>query len=101
MPWVKLVLYLWEVLGHHCPDIYIQCDSFGIAAGISMSVVLTVFTNSTVTIKEGDPKIHLNSNLNFTVKKQETRSGTVGGKNRYLDSLSLQTPWVQIAMLGT
>ena len=26
-----------------------------------MSVVLTVFTNSTVTIKEGDPKIHLNS----------------------------------------
>ena len=61
MPWVKLVPYLWEVLGHHCPDIYIQCDSFGIAAGISMSVVLTVFTNSTVTIKEGDPKIHLNS----------------------------------------
>ena len=34
-----------------------------------MSVVLTVFTNSTVTIKEGDPKIHLNSYLNFTVKK--------------------------------
>ena len=61
MPWVKLVLNLWKVLGHHCPDIYIQCDSFGIAAGISMSVVLTVFTNSTVTIKEGDPKIHLNS----------------------------------------
>ena len=102
MPWVKLVLYLWEVLGHHCPDIYIQCDSFGIAAGISMSVVLTVFTNSTVTIKEGDPKIHLNSNLNFTVKKHTSQlSGTVDGKNRYLDSLSLQTPWVQIAMLGT
>jgi len=73
MPWVKLVLNLWKVLGHHCPDIYIQCDSFGIAAGISMSVVLTVFTNSTVTIKEGDPKIHLNSNLNFTVKKHTSQ----------------------------
>ena len=66
-----------------------------------MSVVLTVFTNSTVTIKEGDPKIHLNSNLNFTVKKHTSQKWNGRWQNRYLDSLSLQTPWVQIAMLGT
>ena len=36
MPWVKLVLNLWKVLGHHCPESYIQCDIFGIEACISM-----------------------------------------------------------------
>ena len=33
MPWVKLVLNLWKVLGHHCPDV--ECDIFGIEACIS------------------------------------------------------------------
>ena len=38
MPWVKLVLNLWKVLCHHCPDSYIQCDIFGIEACIPQKV---------------------------------------------------------------